>query len=209
MITKSGLAIELSKLEGFYSPKVSHEQYSTDSEIASEWLWNAFMLGDINDRKIIDQGSGTGILGIACMLLGAKEVVFIESEDSVMNVAKENVKNVRKLEKEGLEHVKTIFSNIRVEEHEHKAEIVIQNPPFGTRLKGADIIFLKKAFKSAPIVYSMHKTSTKEFIQKVSSSEGFKITHSWSYKMPLKATYEHHSKKIQIIDVDVHRFNKI
>ncbi len=208
MITKSGLAIELSKLAGFYSPKVSREQYSTDSEIASEWLWNAFMLGDVQDRRIIDQGAGTGILGIACMMLGAKEVIFIESENLDMNIARENVKNAQKQKNLGLEHVKTVFSNEKVEEHEHNAEVVIQNPPFGTRRKGADIIFLKKAFKSAQVVYSMHKTSTREFIQKVSHSEGFRITHSWSYKMPLKATYGHHSKKIQRINVDVHRFEK-
>ena len=101
MITKSRLGILLSKLEGFYSQKVSinpikninerpnvHlEQYQTDPEIASEWLWNMYMLGDVAEKKVIDQGAGTGILGIGAYILGAKEVIFIESEFSVLEKA--------------------------------------------------------------------------------------------------------------------------
>jgi predicted RNA methylase len=42
-------------------------------------------------------------------------------------------------------------------------DTVIMNPPFGTRVKNADMIFLKAAFDVASSsVYSLHKTSTRE-----------------------------------------------
>ncbi len=37
------------------------------------------------------------------------------------------------------------------------------NPPFGTRVKNADMVFLRTAFEAASTaVYSLHKTSTRE-----------------------------------------------
>ena len=59
--SKSGLAIVLSKLKTFEKPKVRVEQYSMDSEIAAEVLWNGLYRGDIQ-KVIVDLGCGTGML---------------------------------------------------------------------------------------------------------------------------------------------------
>ena len=41
------------------------------------------------------------------------------------------------------------------------------NPPFGTRHKGADVAFLRAAFRLARgSVYSLHKSSTRAHLQK-------------------------------------------
>ena len=46
-----------------------------------------------------------------------------------------------------------------------KADIVVTNPPFGTRAKGVDMEFLKVASQIATSsVYSLHKVSKKEGI---------------------------------------------
>lgn len=51
-----------------------------------------------------------------------------------------------------------------------KADIVVMNPPFGTRKKHADRIFLEAAFQIAHVaVYSLHKTSTRTFIESIPS----------------------------------------
>lgn len=48
------------------------------------------------------------------------------------------------------------------------ADTVIMNPPFGTKRKGVDMVFLKAAFAmSRGSVYSLHKSSTRAHIQKV------------------------------------------
>lgn len=45
----------------------------------------------------------------------------------------------------------------------HLFDTVILNPPFGTKIKGADMQFLKIATElTSNAVYSLHKTSTRE-----------------------------------------------
>jgi len=39
------------------------------------------------------------------------------------------------------------------------------NPPFGTRKAGIDTIFVKKAMDNANVVYSLHKTTTRDVNQ--------------------------------------------
>ena len=41
-------------------------------------------------------------------------------------------------------------------------DTVVMNPPFGTRNTGIDTIFLLDAMKISSVVYSLHKTSTRE-----------------------------------------------
>ena len=49
-----------------------------------------------------------------------------------------------------------------------RADVVIMNPPFGTRRKGADMDFLRAAFRLASeSVYSLHKSSTRAYIKRV------------------------------------------
>ncbi len=52
-------------------------------------------------------------------------------------------------------------------------DVVIQNPPFGTKEQHADCEFLKKAFELAPVIYSFHKNSTKNYIIQFGKSHGF------------------------------------
>ena len=73
-MTKTQLAVELSRLKTFQKPKMYLEQYPTDSEIAADMLWSADMQGDIEGKVIADLGAGTGILGIGALILGAKGI---------------------------------------------------------------------------------------------------------------------------------------
>ena len=89
-----------------------------------------------------------------------------------------------------------------------EADCVIQNPPFGTKQKHADKLFLEAAFKLAPIVYSMHKSSTEQFIEAISKDHNYQITEKVDYKFPLKNTMKHHKKKIAYTDVAVWKLEK-
>ena len=46
---------------------------------------------DLSDKKVIDVGTGSGILGIACAKLGAKSVYMTDIDPVAVSVAKENV----------------------------------------------------------------------------------------------------------------------
>src|SRR3989338_1673942 len=93
--SKSRLAIALSRLEGFSEPKVRQEQYLMDSEIGASVLWNACLLGDIRGKVIADLGCGTGMLGIGALMLGAKQVLFVDMDKNALETAKNNILKVK------------------------------------------------------------------------------------------------------------------
>jgi len=211
-MSKKTLAIELSTLEGFYEPKVSEEQYMTDSEIAADILWKAYILGDIYMKGVVDIGCGTGILGIGAGMLGAKKIWLIDKDNNAMDTTK---KNISKMKSESLfknmSKVKWIYiikdinnaGDVNIKNDE--VDTVIQNPPFGTKKRHNDVIFLEKAAEISNVVYSMHKSETIDYIKKKIVEFGLKLTHVWEYNMPLKNTYSFHSRKIKRIKVSVIR----
>lgn len=197
-MTKSGLAIELSKLRTFTDAKTNLEQYPTDSEIAAEVLWNAYMAKDIQGKRIADLGCGTGILGIGAMILGAAEVFFIDTDKEAIDVAIDNLKQAEAaLKILGA----AVFLAEDVAEFSEKVDTVITNPPFGTKAKGADVLFLSKAFKSANTVYSFHKAETEEYLRKFIEKSDFQVSNQWQFRFPLKMSMKQHRKPVKAINV--------
>ena len=199
-MSKSRLAIVLSGLEGFYKPKVSQEQYLMDGEIGATVLWNALLLGDIEGKVIVDLGCGTGLLGIGSLLLGAKKAYFVDSDERALEIAKTNISKVES------ESSKAVFLNEDIGRLNLHADTVVQNPPFGTKVRHNDTFFLEKALKIAPVVYSFHKSETKPFLGQFSAKNNSKITHVWDFRFPLKATLPFHRRQIQRIEVSCLRF---
>ncbi len=195
------LAIELSKLKTFTNPKVKQEQYITESEVAAEVLQFAFMHHDIKNKIIADLGCGTGILGIGCLLLEAGFVYFVENDEKAIKILKKNLKKYK------FKKYKIINKNIK--DFYQLVDIVIQNPPFGTKEKHADKLFLEKAFSISKVVYSFHKTSTIRFIKAISKDHNFKITSTFNFKFSLKQTYDFHKKKVKKIEVSCYRLEKL
>lgn len=205
MLTKSRLAIILSKLEVFEKPKAHLEQYPTETEIAADVLWKAFMLGDVKDKTIADLGCGTGILGIGALLLGAKHVFFLDIDDGALALAR---KNFAVMAQEYDIDNKAHFSLGKIESFSKKVEVVIQNPPFGVQIEHADRAFLLKAFEVGDIIYSFHKIESKNFIDKLGKEHGFIETHLFYFNFPLKSTMGHHTSRIKRIRVGCWRLKR-
>jgi putative methylase len=189
MLSKSQLAIQLSKLKPFENPDVKLEQYSTDSEIAADVLWFAYMHGDIKNKVIADFGCGNGILGIGCLLLGAKKVFFVDNDKNAIDVLKKNIAHSKNI----------VIINDDIVNFNQKVNVVIQNPPFGTRKIHADIEFLKKAMQVSNLIYSFHKTATLEFIKKFIQQNNFEITNKLDFEFPIKKTYDFQKKPKKLI----------
>lgn len=202
--SKGSLAVVLSRLEGFIEPKVRVEQYTTDAEIAAEVLWNAKMKGDI-EKVSVDLGCGTGILGIGLLLLGESETFFVDSDQDVLKVAR---KNLEKMQSEYYIPGKAHFKHLDVNDFTKKVHLVVQNPPFGVKVKHNDKKFLKNAFEIGNLVYSFHKSESKSFVEKLSTENKFKVTDVWDFNFPLKATYSFHTRKIKRIKVSCFRIEK-
>lgn len=201
--SKSALAIALSKLKGFSEPKVRQEQYVMDSEIGASVLWNAYFLGDIEGKVIADLGCGTGILGIGGLLLGAKRVFFVDLDKKALETTKSNVLNVKS---EGYNIGKLKLMCKDIGKLKLKADVVLQNPPFGTKMAHADMRFLEKALETAPVVYSFHKSETKRFLERFSAKNSARLTHVWDFRFPLKAAFSFHRRQIHRISVSCLRF---
>lgn len=198
-MSKSDLAIILSGLHGFPFPRVDWEQYMTDSEVAADLIWTAYMNKDIEKKSIADLGCGTGILGIGAMIMNANNVLFVEKDELAVKIAEGNLKRVEEHLPEGFEGAE--FLTMDVLEFFSPVDTVLMNPPFGTRDPGADTAFLQRAMKIAPTIYSLHKASTKEYLRGFIAKNGFKVFFEKEYQMPLKNTMSQHEKKIERISV--------
>lgn len=190
----------LSQLEIFFEPKVKYEQYMTPSSIAADLLWDAKQKGYIDGKVIADLGCGTGILGLGALLLGAKKVYFCDIDEDALVIARENKKLLEKLLNEKFE---ANFICNDITKFNKKVEVVFENPPFGTKNVHADKVFLKKAMDVSPIIYTFHKFSTNNFIEKFVEQNNFHIIEVYKYKFQVKAQFNFHTSRIRDIDVGV------
>ncbi|MFP4111597.1 MAG: METTL5 family protein [Candidatus Woesearchaeota archaeon] len=202
MVSKRDLSVTLSRLKGFEDPSLKDEQYVTDSEIAGDILWTAFMSGEIEGKTIADLGAGTGVLGIGSLLLGAKKVYFVEKDKKAADILKKNLTEIS-----SMSEFKGKYEIVEedVKKFSKKTDLTIQNPPFGTKTKHADKAFLEKAFETSNMIYSFHKTSTEDFVKAITKDHGFKIQRIYDYNYPLKNTHIIHKKKIERIKVSCYK----
>ena len=201
--TKSQLAIILSKLKTFENPKLMKEQYATDSEAAADAIWFSYMQGDIEGKTIADFGCGTGLLGVGALLMGAKKAYFIDSDEDALAIARKNIASL-----DGDLKAKAPIVNEDINNFTQEVDAVIQNPPFGTKVKHADREFLINAFKAADVVYSFHKIETADFVKKIASDNRFTVTNIMPLQLQLKNTYGFHRSKMRRVDVGLFRIVK-
>jgi len=202
--SKKDLEVVLSKLKNYEKPSFQLEQYPTPSSIAAEWIWTMAMRGEVSGRTILDAACGPGILGIGLLLMGAKKIIFVDKDHETMQTCQQNYNMIK--EEYEIGEAEFIISDIQLIDVE--ADLVVQNPPFGTKNEHIDKLFLEKAFSSAKIVYSMHKYSTQKFVEAIAKDFQFKITHLWRYDFPIKATFSFHEKPVKKVDVGLWRMEK-
>ncbi|WP_405303770.1 METTL5 family protein [Methanobrevibacter sp.] len=200
---KKHLEMRLQSIPSHPKPKVNLEQYTTPSAIASDLVWNAFSLGDIDGKNIIDFGCGTGIFAIASALMGANLSIGVDIDEDSVNLANEVSYNLN------VDNVKFIKSDIADFNCSLDVNTVFQNPPFGSQRKsdsGQDLKFVKKAIELNPnVLYSFHMASTQEFLVKYYRENNLNITHIFRYDFPIPKIYDFHTKDKQNVSVIVIR----
>ncbi len=211
MPSKASLAIALSKLSAFSSPKLALEQYTTDSETASGIIWQAYMLGDIEGKKILDAGCGCATLGIGALMLGADHVDFLDIDNAALRAAKDNI---IKAEKEygsawSYNLVQKDISGLTAKPAKAAYDTIIQNPPFGANDKHADRRFLSFAAKTDAVIYSVHNENSMDFLKAFAKDNSLAISHRWKYELPLKKSYSHHTRRIHRISVICVRLTRL
>ncbi len=167
----------------------------------------AHSYNEFEGQVVADLGCGTAMLSIGAAILGACHVLAIDLDSDALEIAKENIDE---FEDPPLP-IDLIQSSIQALSLQPGlyADTVIMNPPFGTRTKGADMDFLRAAFKiSKHSIYSLHKSSTREHIGKIAvrdlKAKSAEVLAQLRYDLP--ATYRFHRQKSRDIEVDLWRF---
>ena len=193
---KKQLEIELSKIiDDFKEPKIKFEQYMTPPEIAAFMIHYAWMKGEIENKKIIDIGAGTGMLGIGAAFLGGN-VTMIEIDKDAYEILKNNVAKTD-------HEIRLINKNIFDFDFDEEYDTALINPPFGIKSENKDMDFIVKASKISKHIFSIHDGSESNInnIKSLFEKHNLKIIESLMMDFSLKSTYPWHEEKNKILKV--------
>lgn len=190
------LEMLLEKVRKFDRPFLKLEQYATSPLLAAKLLYLAYMRGDIERKKVVDLGCGTGILAIGSALLGGI-TTGVDVDNQALEIARVNEREFG---------VDITWINSSVDEFQGNFDTVIMNPPFGGQKKGLDRPFLKKAFMIGSTVYLIQNAVSERFVRAFSAPN--LITHSMKLKFPIAHTFKFHKKEIAYIDVILFRMER-
>src|SRR3990172_7567103 len=182
-VKKKDLEILLEKVERHPSPSPRLEQYQTPAAVAADVLFWAAQLGDIQGRKVVDLGCGTGILAIGASLIGAREAVAIDVDEAALGVA---IRNASALGAE------VSFLTVDVSEFPESCDTVLMNPPFGAQNAHADRPFLEAACRIGRVVYSFHNAPTEAFVLGWFEDRGAAVTHRRGVSIPIPRPFDFH-----------------
>lgn len=199
---KHDLEIALDKLRDFEKPSEKLEQYRTPGDIAALILWDAYMRGDIEGVTVVDLGCGTGILAYGSLLLGASTAICVDIDWTALNIARENLRAFKGM----YDLVAGDVSALPL--RSSSSCVVVMNPPFGVKKRGADITFLRSALRICDKVYSIHKYSPRgvKVITRVAEEEGYRSFIVSEASMVIKQRLRHHRRRVYRFKVVLFKF---
>ena len=199
------LAIELSKLVAHPQNNVMLEQYATEGDLAAFFVLAVDQLESVSGKTIVDLGSGNGILGIGCAILGAQKIILVEADDEVAKVAEANVAQISQ---RYATEIDSIHCNIGKDEPPNidQCDIVIMNPPWGFQTSKADRPLLDYGFSLKPqSLYIIHSAKSTH-LAKIGHSFGYdcEIVFESNFRVPAKYSFQ--TKKMGETNVKCWRF---
>ena len=195
-LSKRQLEIQLAKLKTQADPNLKLEQYPVSPEAASELLYMAGFEHDDLHGRTIDLGTGTGRLAIGAALMGSRDILGVDVDVRAIELARENAKRAG---------VDVEFTQSAIANFNGHYDVVLMNPPYGSRIRHADIAFLDKAFQLAPTTYTIHKSSTRLFLANHIQRSGRKIDEARSLEMEIPHLFNFHNRRWKKIEIDLYR----
>jgi len=197
LIRKQELARTLQSVSPHPDPRAYLEQYTIPADLAADILFLAcYVHEDIDGKFVLDLGTGTGRLAIGASILGAEYVVGIDIDRLALNVASESCKQLN-LE---IDWLLGEVGSLR-----GQVDTILMNPPFGTKQPHADVKFIQIALKLGKTIYTIHKASTRQFLQRWLREHGADNTRVISTDMEIPHQFPFHTRKRDYVAVDVLR----
>ena len=226
---KTALAQQLVVVAGFESPQAGLEQYPTPPELAAHLIHVADLLGDIEDRTVIDLGTGTGMLALGAALRSPAAVLGIDIDGGALEVARENRRRVGTATPIAWVRGDVSRPPLRAREDRPTGEgereeengtergsptgtaerpvTVVMNPPFGAQNTNehADRAFLETTARAADVSYSVHNRGSREFVEAFVADNGGEVTQGFRAEISLPHQFDFHGEEKRELDVEVFR----
>ncbi|MHA1585362.1 MAG: METTL5 family protein [Promethearchaeota archaeon] len=219
LVKKSEFINAIQSLKTFENPKLHFEQYITDAVSTADLFFHiAFEQQDLSGNLIVDLGCGSGNLTVAAILLGAEHVISVDIDPDALKILRENLQNLDIEDRVDIwekdlrtadinKEIRTFYTEKFQNLHPNSKIIVVSNPPFGVKQKGADLVFLQQAMAFSDVIYSIHLGNDKvrTFLSKKIERLGGVITNRLTLSLILKKTYKHQKKFQKPVMTDVYR----
>src|SRR5437879_8923993 len=146
--------------------------------------------------EVIDLGTGTGRLAIGAAMMGAQRVFGVDIDERAIALARENALST-------WVQVEWVVSDVTAVVGRY--DDVIMNPPYGTRSPHLDVRFLERAFELAPVSYSIHKRSTRDYLKGVIAKKNWRVDALRNMTLNIPHLFPFHHKKCINVEVDLYR----
>jgi putative methylase len=194
-VRRSELVRHLEQVPAFVRPRPDLEQVVTPSEAAAELLETAHRHDGLEGQVVTDLGCGTGRLAIGAALLGAAEVVGVDSDASAVELARTAARGAG---------VSVEFVVADVTTWDRPSDLVVMNPPFGAQRRHADRPFWDAALPLARrSVYAFALAGSRTFIARRAVARGARIVETHPVAWTLARTFPHHTRARVALPVDL------
>ena len=202
MSLKATLERQLAEVTDFPDPDVELEQYRTPERVAAHVLALADLQDDLEGRRVVDLGTGTGMLALGAALLEPSRVVGIELDRSVLDIARRN--EAALAPGTSVDWVQGDASSAPLCSADWT---VVANPPFGSHAdnRHADRAFLETIAEIGRVSYTIHNEGSAEFVEAFSMDNGGRVTHAYAVEFPLPRQFMHHEADRQSIQAELFR----
>ena len=184
----------------FPEPNFFLEQYTTTLDILESY-YDFFPTSPSN--LVIDLGIGTGILSFLAIKRGSKSIIGIDIDRRVLQVAKKNA-SILNIQNLSLIHSSVEFFNF--EKFLNKVNGIIMNPPFGTKRKYLDFVFLLKAMRTRAWILTLHKdnSESEKKLSELCKKQDYSIDKRKKLTYNLPNTHKIHKMNIYPVKVSLY-----
>ncbi|CAK71046.1 unnamed protein product (macronuclear) [Paramecium tetraurelia] len=207
MIKKKQLESFLQQVPDFDGkPNWNLEQHMTPPSFASEIIQLILNEESLENLVCADFGCGTGMLTAGLLCCNVAHVFAYEFDE---NVAQDTLQTLQEMHDGAFD---LIITNIKHHKFpSQKVDLILMNPPFGTKEANIDTVFLLQAFQHANgNVYSIHKSSTRQYLEKlaIENKRTFKVLKEFEFPLPKKFS-KYHKKDLAFTQVDFIKFGYV
>lgn len=191
------------RVDGFRVPKASLEQYSLPSDVIAFIL--VLAADDLTRKNIVELGCGTGRFTLPIQKFFATRTLGVDVDwEVVLTLAQQ-----RDLHGLDIELLVTPVEFLEPGLWGKLFQTTIMNPPFGTRRRKIDLVFLQQALQYSQTIISLHKANepTRRLIGEISAEFGKKMERLATVNFPLAPQFPFHRKAQHFIHIDVLRIS--